>query len=65
MYSPRQLHVSKIMVISRMAKIEKKLMQLRLGLRSQCFTHMLYKYLYINFDILGQENGNICNIIFL
>ena len=39
----------KYMVIFGMAETEKIIMQLRLGLRSQCFTYVLYKHLHISF----------------
>ena len=55
----------KYIAIIRIAKTEKIIMQLPLRLRSQCFTYVLYKYLHINLDILGKENGKSCNLCFL
>ena len=53
MYSPRQLHVRNMCLSSEWIK-EKIFTQLLLGLRSQCFTYVLYKYLHINLDIPGK-----------
>ena len=53
------------MVTTRMVKTEKIIKQLLLALRSQYFTYVSYKYLYINLDILGKENCKSCKIILL
>ena len=55
----------KYMVTTRMVKTEKIIKQLLLALRSQYFTYVSYKYLYINLDILGKENCKSCKIILL